>query len=111
MKNPRRKSRVLRHLQPVTVAVIVVLCLQATAFACPTCKDSLAEGQVNLVRGYFWSILFMMSMPFLIFAGLSGYFYLLVRRSRARATASEKETAGAQAPVASTTLVGRQAAT
>lgn len=36
----------------------------------------------NLVRGYFWSILFMMSMPFLIMGGLSTYFYYEVCKAR-----------------------------
>jgi hypothetical protein len=36
------------------------------------------------VRGYFWSILFMMSMPFLIIGGLGTMFYLDVRRARRR---------------------------
>jgi len=35
-----------------------------------------------MVRGYFWSIVFMMSMPFLIFASLASYFYLQVSRGR-----------------------------
>ena len=34
--------------------------------------------------GYFWSIIFMMSMPFLILTGLSTMFYLDVRRARRR---------------------------
>src|SRR6185436_10359396 len=37
----------------------------AIASACPTCKDSLAHdpASANLVRGYAYSILFMLSMP------------------------------------------------
>jgi len=35
-----------------------------------------------LMRGYFWSILFMMSMPFVIFSSLGSYFYFQVRRAR-----------------------------
>jgi len=37
----------------------------------------------SLVRGYFWSIVFMMSMPFLLLGSLSSYFYLLIRKARA----------------------------
>ena len=53
--------------------------------ACPTCKEAVAENgqsQAGLVRGYFWSILFMMSMPFLIFCGLGYYFGWQVRKAR-----------------------------
>lgn len=69
----------------------VLVCLVCTVVtpdivqACPTCKDSLASSDpesANLVRGYFWSILFMMAMPFLIFTGISTLFYLQVRKGR-----------------------------
>jgi len=56
-----------------------------TAFGCPTCKETLAHGDpetANLMRGYFWSILFMMSMPFLILGGLGSYFYYEVCKAR-----------------------------
>jgi hypothetical protein len=56
--------------------------------ACPTCRYAIAErtAQAGIIQGYFWSILFMMSMPFLILGGLSAYFYYQVRRARANAT-------------------------
>jgi heme/copper-type cytochrome/quinol oxidase subunit 2 len=38
----------------------------------------------NIARGYFWSILFMLSMPILILTGLGSYFYWEVRRAYAR---------------------------
>ena len=56
----------------------LVLCAQI-AQACPTCKDSITE---NYVQAYGWSIMFMMSMPFLIFGSLAGYFYYEVRKAR-----------------------------
>ena len=58
----------------------------AVATACPTCKDSLAHdpASANLVRGYAYSILFMLSMPPLILGGLSAYFYWEVRKAKAR---------------------------
>ncbi len=57
--------------------------LTSATLACPTCKDALAEngGGGDLVRGFGWSIIFMLSMPFLILASLGGYFWLLVRRA------------------------------
>jgi heme/copper-type cytochrome/quinol oxidase subunit 2 len=78
-----------RFISVAAMAIVLVLLCQATAMACPTCKDSLANGQSNLVHGYFWSILFMMSMPFLILAGLGSYFYWEVCRARARAAAAQ----------------------
>lgn len=65
------------------VALLVVLGLLQFADACPTCKESLADGNnQNLVRGFGWSVLFMMSVPFLIVAGLTSYFYYEVRKAR-----------------------------
>ena len=53
--------------------------------ACPTCKEGIAQSpdQASLGRGYQASILFMMSMPFLILTGLSSYFYYEIRKARA----------------------------
>nr|AGC72169.1 hypothetical protein [uncultured bacterium A1Q1_fos_962] len=41
-----------------------------------------------MIRGYFWSIIFMMSMPFLIFGSLGAYFYLQVLKARQAQVAS-----------------------
>jgi hypothetical protein len=72
------------------LAVAAVLLMAGTASACPTCKDSLAHdpASANLVRGYAYSILFMLSMPPLIFSGLSAYFYWEVCKARAREAAN-----------------------
>lgn len=86
MNNPR----ILRQLAvAAAVLLLAAVFLIDVASACPTCKDGVehAANGANLVRGYFWSIVFMMSMPFLIFASLSAYFYLLVRRARAEQAA------------------------
>jgi hypothetical protein len=56
------------------------------AQACPGCASGLAEDDEagRRVAAWFWSILFMMSMPFLLIGGFCGYMYLEVRRARAR---------------------------
>lgn len=70
----------------------IVFCLVGLALflttapceACPTCRQGLADGQhEHMIRGYFWSIIFMMSMPFVIFGSLGTYFYLQVLKARA----------------------------
>ena len=43
-------------------------------------------GQEHLVRGYFWSIVFMMSMPFVLLTSFSAYFYYLIRKANSTAT-------------------------
>lgn len=80
---PARSSR---RLAVVGIALALVVLLATAAQACPTCRDSFGEsgeaGQ-RLMRGYFWSILFMMSMPFAILGGVGGYMYREVRKARA----------------------------
>ena len=64
-------SSLKRIRQPsiVLLVVIAVMCMASSAWACPTCKDGLAGNDPAsnaMAAGYFYSILFMMSMPFLI---------------------------------------------
>jgi hypothetical protein len=68
------------------IALVIVGLWAGVALACPTCKDNLAHdpASANLVRGYAYSILFMLSMPPLIFGGLSAYFYWEVRKAKSR---------------------------
>jgi heme/copper-type cytochrome/quinol oxidase subunit 2 len=72
------------------LAVLLLLAGNAWVQACPNCRDAMAgdPAQAGLVRGLFWSILFMLSMPFLILGGLSSYFYWEVRRARRAAWAA-----------------------
>jgi hypothetical protein len=72
------------------VAVVLWLCGAEVASACPSCKEALAasSGGGDLVSGFFWSILFMLSMPFLLLGSFGLYFYYLLRKARlARAAA------------------------
>jgi hypothetical protein len=73
-----------RLLAILLLAAFFVICCDSLAIACPTCKSGLGNDpqRAALVRGYGWSIIFMMSMPFLILGGLGTYFYLLVRKAR-----------------------------
>ena len=49
--------------------VALVLLIASVAAACPTCKEGLAQndpqGQ-SIAAGYYYSILFMMSMPYIV---------------------------------------------
>jgi hypothetical protein len=89
------------YLRTIALGCLLWLaCSTGPALGCPTCKDSLAHdpASANLVRGYAYSILFMLSMPPLIFSGLSAYFYWEVRKAKAREMAKEDQTALAGAP-------------
>jgi len=69
----------------VFVIVAVVGMYAVEALACPTCKDGIAGGDaVSQARatGYFYSILFMMAMPFVIIGTFGGAAYLSIRRAR-----------------------------
>ena len=50
------------------IVVALVLLIASVAAACPTCKEGLAQndpqGQ-SIAAGYYYSILFMMSMPYI----------------------------------------------
>jgi len=83
----------MKHIQvkSFAFACLAVLLLAGIAHACPTCKDQLASDPAtyNVARGYFWSILFMLSMPILILTGLGSYFYWEVRRAYAKEALEE----------------------
>ena len=94
-----RYSRLVPLLLRASLALLCVLMLTAAVDACPTCKDGMAQDpeRANVVRGYFWSILFMMSAPFLIFGGIGMYFYREIRRyQREREVAAPHPGAGRQ---------------
>ena len=81
----RKLTHHLRIICQFALVVIGLLIVTAAAEACPGCKDAIAENdpeQARMVRGYFWSILFMMSMPFAIMGTFGTYIYLEVRRAR-----------------------------
>ncbi len=86
----------VRMLLPCLGAMAVVIVLSQVAAACPTCSDSIAQSdpsQSAAARGYYWSILFMMSMPFTLFAALVAYFYWEIRKARVHCPAAPADTA------------------
>lgn len=90
-----------RHkLQSFCLALAMTLGICAVVSACPTCKDNLAHdpASANLVRGYAYSIMFMLSMPPLIFGGLCAYFYYEVRKAKLRAAKVLTEAGSIAAP-------------
>ena len=63
--------------------LIVCLAISSDVLGCPTCKDGLAAADsegANIARGYFYSILLMIAMPFT----LAGSFGLYVWRETRR---------------------------
>jgi len=69
----------------VLFSLVLILAIAAVASACPNCKDALAANDPThsgVVKGYFYSILFMMGTPFAIIGGFSLYMYRQVQRAR-----------------------------
>jgi heme/copper-type cytochrome/quinol oxidase subunit 2 len=79
MHGPRWQSTIL--------ALLVVALLATCVVACPTCKEGIGQNDPQhaaLARGYYYSILFMMTMPFAILGTFGSMAYLSIRRARAR---------------------------
>ncbi len=104
------RARLTRLVASLAVLAVLVLA-SAAAEACPSCKTALATDdgrQGDIVGGFMWSILFMLSMPFACVTGFSTYMYVLVRRARAHEAASRQPhdggDEGADSQESSTTL-------
>lgn len=70
----------------IWLPLLLVALFAGVATACPTCREGLAEnpqGQ-SLAAGFYYSILFMMAMPFTILGTFGGLAYLSIRRAKAR---------------------------
>jgi hypothetical protein len=75
-----------RWVRPsVSLAALVVLaCVASEAWACPTCKEDLANDPQGrgLATGFYYSILLMMTMPFAIIGMLGAVAYRSVKRAQ-----------------------------
>jgi hypothetical protein len=80
MQTQRRFSTII-----VAVACLTVLSFAQFAQACPSCQRALGDGsQGNLAAGIYYSILFMMSMPFAIVGTFGCFAYVAVKREQRR---------------------------
>jgi hypothetical protein len=69
----------------LATAVALALLIASVAAACPNCKDALAQNDPHgqsIAAGYYYSILFMMAMPFAILGTFGSLAYLSIRRAR-----------------------------
>ena len=63
----------------------------ADAFGCPNCKDAVSDADpdgMNLARGYFYSILIMLAMPFALIGSFSAFVWREMRRQKAAGDAA-----------------------
>ena len=64
------------------------------ASACPSCQAALNgdSSQADLARGIYYSILFMMSMPYIVLATFISCAYYSIRRARQRLAEADEMT-------------------
>jgi len=75
-----------RSARVVLVVLLAAVFLPALVSACPLCKDAKADtdypgGTASLPKGFYYSILLMVSAPFLVVGGLALRITLARRRS------------------------------
>ena len=66
-----------RFMLWTSILVLVILVVPVSLEACPGCKD--LDDPIN--KGFNWSILFMMAMPFAVFGLVGGTIFLNYRRA------------------------------
>jgi uncharacterized membrane protein len=75
-----------------------MLLAAADALGCPNCKDGVntADPQgLNIARGYFYSILLMLAMPFTLAGSFAAYVWREMRRQKRLAEAAPDESGAA----------------
>ena len=84
------------------MVVALVLLIASVAAACPTCKEGLAQNDPqgkSLAAGYAYSILFMMSMPYIVLGTVGSLAYLSIRRAQRSSEASAAESRDGSDPM------------
>ena len=70
----------------VALAIVLFAALSSVAAACPTCGEALGHQDAahnGVAKGFYYSILFMMGMPYLVLGTFCGCMYWKVRCARA----------------------------
>jgi uncharacterized paraquat-inducible protein A len=86
------RSRITGRLAACGFALLIVALSADLASACPTCREGLAENDPHgqsMAAGYYYSILFMMSMPFIILTTFGSFCYRSVKRAQAERDAAQ----------------------
>lgn len=75
------------------IVIVLLLLIASVAAACPTCKEGLAQNDPQgqaLAAGYYYSILFMMSTPYIVLATFASCAYYSIRRARQQIAATDE---------------------
>ena len=78
------RARRLSRAAMFVVCLAVVFGSTSVASACPSCQAALAAEGGDLAHGIYYSILFMMSMPFAIAGTFGAFCYRAVKREQKR---------------------------
>lgn len=80
-------SKWRRRVRPalIAAAIALVACAASSAWACPTCKEDLANSAQarGLATGFYYSILLMVTAPFAMIGMLGFVAYRSVKRAQA----------------------------
>jgi heme/copper-type cytochrome/quinol oxidase subunit 2 len=94
----RSLNAALRQFVPLlliaAVMAVVAVVGGAEALGCPNCKDAVNTSDpdgLNVARGYFYSILLMLAMPFTLVGSFGAYVWREMRRQKAAAATGETQ--------------------
>jgi hypothetical protein len=71
----------------VALSIVATVAIARTALACPTCGEGLMQADPHaqsIAAGYKYSIIFMVTMPYLCLGTLASIAYYSVRRAKAK---------------------------
>ncbi len=87
----------------VLLLLVAAVLVPAVASACPLCKEAKSDtdypgGTASLPRGFYYSILLMVSAPFAVVGGLGLKIFLARRRRALSAASAQAASSPAAAP-------------
>ena len=88
--------QLLQRSRSFLAALALVAVLAAVASACPTCKEGLDQNDPqhqSIAAGFYYSILFMMSMPYILLGTLGFVAYNTIKRAKVQHEAVPQEAA------------------
>jgi hypothetical protein len=93
--HPIGARRWFRCFSPLVLVALLALMLTmaSSATACPTCSEGLAANDPHhqsIAAGFYYSILFMMSMPYILLGSLGCLAYVSIRRAKLQQDADDE---------------------
>jgi hypothetical protein len=96
-------AKFLQNFRPFLMSLALVAVLAVVASACPTCKEGLDQNDPqhqSTAAGFYYSILFMMSMPYIVLGSFGYLAFLSIRKAKERQAAEAAEGQGEFGPQA-----------